>query len=186
MTHIQRLREGSPCVGASDLVRHLESFGLICSYAGDIATGQDALTIPIFNSPVITNPPYERKLMHALTRHFIATAPCCWLLLESDWLWTKQAKPFLPHASDVVTIGRLKWIEGSPSNGFDNYAWLRFSSEHRAGPILHSDSGSPKRTATCAGSWCGRSFVPARTDTRYCSSACRQRAFTQRLAVTEP
>ena len=32
-----------PCCGDGALVRHLESFGLRCVYAGDIATGQDAL-----------------------------------------------------------------------------------------------------------------------------------------------
>jgi hypothetical protein len=85
-----------PCCGAGDLVRHLESFGLICSYAGDIASGQDAITIPTFDSPVITNPPYARKLMHALIRHFIATAPCAWLLLEYDWTATKQARTSVP------------------------------------------------------------------------------------------
>jgi hypothetical protein len=31
-----------PCCGDGALVRHLESFGLRCAYAGDIATGQDA------------------------------------------------------------------------------------------------------------------------------------------------
>jgi hypothetical protein len=32
-----------PCCGGGDLVRHLESFDLRCAFAGDIATGQDAL-----------------------------------------------------------------------------------------------------------------------------------------------
>ena len=33
-----------PCVGDGDLVRDLETLGLRCVYAGDIRTGQDALT----------------------------------------------------------------------------------------------------------------------------------------------
>src|SRR3982751_278794 len=32
-----------PCCGDGALVRHLESFGLRCVYAGDIRSGQDAL-----------------------------------------------------------------------------------------------------------------------------------------------
>ena len=32
-----------PCAGDGALVRHLESFGLRCVYAGDISSGQDAL-----------------------------------------------------------------------------------------------------------------------------------------------
>ena len=34
-----------PCVGDGDLLRHLESFGLRCVYAGDIRSGQDALEL---------------------------------------------------------------------------------------------------------------------------------------------
>jgi hypothetical protein len=30
-----------------------------------------------------------------------------------DWAATKQASEFMPHCSDIVTIGRVKWIEGS-------------------------------------------------------------------------
>lgn len=57
-----------PCCGDGSLVRHLESFGLRCAYAGDIATGQDALALDQYGGAqvVITNPPYTRTLMHAL------------------------------------------------------------------------------------------------------------------------
>ena len=55
--------------------------------------------------------------MHALISHFIATAPCAWLLLEYDWTATKQARPFLPHCSDIVMVGRLRWIEARRSPG---------------------------------------------------------------------
>ena len=54
--------------------------------------------------------------MDELIRHFLATAPCCWLL-EYDWTATKQALPFLPHCSNIVMVGRLRWIESSPSPG---------------------------------------------------------------------
>jgi hypothetical protein len=114
---------------------------------------------------------------------FIATAPCCWLLLEYDWTATKQARPFLPHCSDIVMVGRLRWIEGSPFTGLDNFAWLRFSADHRAGPILHACGSAPVRARICA---CGGSFRPARSDARFCSAACRQHAYRTRLAVTEP
>ena len=67
-------RFSEPCAGDGALVRHLESFGLICAHASDVASGQDALTIQNFDAPIVTNPPYERKLMHALI--WQATAPC--------------------------------------------------------------------------------------------------------------
>ena len=37
-----------PCAGDGALVRHLESFGLRCVYAGDIRSGQDALALGHF------------------------------------------------------------------------------------------------------------------------------------------
>jgi hypothetical protein len=42
--HLNGVRRfAEPCCGDGRLVRHLESFGLVCVYAGDIAGGQDAL-----------------------------------------------------------------------------------------------------------------------------------------------
>ena len=42
--HLRGVRTfAEPCCGDGALVRHLESFGLRCVYAGDIATGQNAL-----------------------------------------------------------------------------------------------------------------------------------------------
>src|SRR6516225_11015813 len=72
------------CAGAGDLVRHLESFGLRCVYAGDIRTGQDALAVSSYGNvdAIVTNPPYSRELMHRLIAHFQCIAPT-WLLLES-------------------------------------------------------------------------------------------------------
>src|SRR5262245_55949564 len=57
-----------PCCGDGALVRHLESHGLRCVYAGDISTGQDALALEQYGDAdmIITNPPYTRPLMHAL------------------------------------------------------------------------------------------------------------------------
>ena len=55
-------RFAEPCAGDGDLVRHLESFGLRCVYAGDIRTGQDALALDHYGAAdaIITNPPYTR------------------------------------------------------------------------------------------------------------------------------
>jgi len=44
--HLRGVRTfAEPCCGDGALVRHLESYGLRCVYAGDIATGQDALAL---------------------------------------------------------------------------------------------------------------------------------------------
>ena len=127
-----------PCAGDGALVAHLESFGLRCVYAGDIRGGRDALALDQYGAAdcIITNPPYTRKLMHRLIAHFKRIAPT-WLLLETDWASTLQAMPFLPSCSDIVTIGRVKWIEGSKYTGKDNHAWYRFDIRHKSGPVFH-------------------------------------------------
>ena len=73
--------------------------------------------------------------MHRLIAHFQRIAPT-WLLIDYDWSATKQAAPFMPHCSDIVTIGRVKWIEGSKHTGKDNHAWYRFDIRHKRRPCL--------------------------------------------------
>jgi hypothetical protein len=127
-----------PCAGDGALVGHLATFGLHCVYAGDLQTGQNALARDHYGAAdsIISNPPYTREVMHELIGHFQRIAPT-WLLLEADWLSTQQAVPFMLSCSDIVAIGRLRWIEGSPHTGKDNYAWCRFHVRHKRGPLFH-------------------------------------------------
>jgi hypothetical protein len=176
------------CAGDGALVRHLESFGLRCVYSGDISGGQDALAVDSFGRvPIITNPPYERKLMHALIMHFMRTAPEVWLLIDFDWSATKQAAPFMHHCTDIVILPRLKWFEDSKDTGKDNHAWYRFDLRHSGGPVLHNNRGlgeviPSRRTRVCE--QCGKRYEPQRTSSRFCSQTCRQRAHRNSLSVT--
>jgi hypothetical protein len=174
-----------PCCGDGALVNHLQAHGLRCVYQGDIATGQDALAITDYGKvdSIITNPPYQRPLMHALIEHFAHILPT-WLLLETDWASTKQAGPFMPRCSDIVSIGRLRWIEGTTMSGKQNFAWYRFDSRHVAGPIFHAHGSVSvvSRVSLCM--QCGKAYRPQRSDSKVCSDACRQRAYRERLSVT--
>ena len=94
-----------PCAGDGALVRHLESFGLRCVYAGDIRTGQDALALDHYGAAdaIITNPPWSRDVLHGLIAHFQNIAPT-WLLLDADWQQTQPGgavpAPLLGHRGD--------------------------------------------------------------------------------------
>ena len=152
--HLRGVRTfAEPCCGDGALVRHLESFGLRCVYAGDIATGQDALALDTYGEAdaIITNPPYTRELMHTLIAHFQRIPPT-WLLLDTDWASTKQAAPFMPSCSDIVSVGRLRWIEGTTMSGKQNFAWYRFDARHSAGPILSCAwvGADDRRASACA------------------------------------
>jgi hypothetical protein len=106
---------------------------------------------------IITNPPYIRPLMHALIEHFARSLPT-WLLLETDWACTKQAAPFLRSCSDIVSVGRLRWIEGTSMSGMQNFAWYRFNARHSAGPMFHAHGSAPvsSRVSLCV--QCGKAY----------------------------
>ena len=184
--HLRGVRTfAEPCCGDGALMRHLESFALQCVYSGDIATGQDALAIDAYGDPdkIITNTPYERKTMHALIAHFMRIRPS-WLLLETDWACTKQAAPFMPSCSDIVSVGRLRWIEGTTMSGKQNFAWFHFDASHHAGPIFHARNAVPvAHVSLCQ--QCSKPYRPQRSDSKFCGDACRQRAHRGRLAVTK-
>jgi hypothetical protein len=178
-----------PCCGDGALVRHLEAFGLRCVYAGDIATGQNALALETYGNAdaIITNPPYTRDLMHKLILHFQRIAPT-WLLMDYDWAATKQAAEYMRHCTDVVILPRLKWIEGSKDTGKENHAWYRFDPRHRGAPLLHNNRdrgevGFQPRVKLCE--YCRKVYWAQRSDSKFCSDACRQRAHRERIAVTQ-
>lgn len=73
----------------------------------------------------ITNPPWSRDILHPLIDHLTSMAPA-WLLLDADWMHTKQAAPYLKKCGCIVSVGRVKWIPGSKMTGKDNCAWYLF------------------------------------------------------------
>jgi hypothetical protein len=134
-----------PCYGNGDLTKHLESFGLHCTYYGDIATGQDArkLTRRECNGAhaVVTNPPHTREIMHELIEHFLSLGRPVWLLIGLDWVANLHAAPYLPLCSDVVIIGRVTWIEGTKLTSLENFAWYRFEYGYCGPTKLHNHRG---------------------------------------------
>lgn len=117
-----------PCCGEGDLIKHLEEFGFRCKFASDISEGNNALDLETVGDNVdfiITNPPWDRKILHPMINHFRNLRPT-WLLFDSDWAHTRQATPYLPFCSDIVAVGRVKWIPGSKHTGKDNCCWYKF------------------------------------------------------------
>jgi hypothetical protein len=127
-----------PCAGDGALIRHLQSAGHCCVYASDIEPRgeriheQDALTFDLDNcSLFITNPPWDRSILHPLIAHLSARAPT-WLLFDADWMHTRQAAPFMPWLHKIVSVGRVKWIPDSKMTGKDNCAWYLFDATREA------------------------------------------------------
>ncbi len=116
-----------PCAGEGFLVGHLKRAGHICVGAFDL-DGHDARTSRYDVEDVdrfITNPPWRRDALHAIIIN-LSDQAATWLLIDADWLHTKQAVPFVPRLRTVVSVGRVKWIPDSPFTGKDNACWTLF------------------------------------------------------------
>ena len=124
-----------PCAGDGALIDHLADLaGVIYCAASDIEPRcsipqSDALRPqPSSRTSVdliITNPPWDRKILHPMIEHFCAMSPT-WLLFDADWMHTKQSSPYMKWCRKVVSVGRVKWLPDSKMTGKDNCAWYLF------------------------------------------------------------
>ena len=121
-----------PCAGDGRLISHLVKHGGEVRYALDIEPQSewvkegDALSQGYTQCDyIITNPPWNRKILHPMIEHFVDFKPT-WLLFDADWMHTKQSIPYTKYLSKIVSIGRVKWIEGSSGVGKDNCCWYLF------------------------------------------------------------
>lgn len=130
--HLESQDFAEPCSGRGELMLHLEAFGLRCRYEGDIAKGQDALnwTPDASVKVIVTNPPWTWELLQPLIAHFIATGLPVWLLLDADLMHNVRMRPFMRRCFKVVSVGRLRWIPGTPHQGLDNASWYGFRADH--------------------------------------------------------
>ena len=124
-----------PCAGDGTLIDHLEKNNMKCVFKSDIEpqrkdiTKLNAFDIDIFMfmaaDLIITNPPWDRKILHPLLLHFVGIIPT-WLLFDADWIHTKQSVEYLPYLRKIVSVGRVKWIADSQNTGKDNCCWYYF------------------------------------------------------------
>lgn len=130
-----------PCAGTGDLIQLLEPYGLRCDWAMELEpqgaclrnrwpiargnalglTAADAGEATCF----ITNPPWQRAMLHALIAHLATILPT-WLLFDASWMHTLQAVPLGRACTDIVSVGRLKWFVGTRYDPPDDCAWYRF------------------------------------------------------------
>lgn len=123
-----------PCAGDGALVRHLEAAGHVCARASDIAPQADGIEtrcvldsqLPLGLDPMfITNPPWDREILHQIIARLPRFAPT-WLLFDADWIHTRQSAVYTPWLRKIVSVGRVKWIPDSKMTGKDNCAWHLF------------------------------------------------------------
>ena len=125
-----------PCAGDGQLCRHLEYFGGVCMWASDIEPQLAGIAKNDFSEIgdfeilesefIITNPPWDRKILHSMIEHFAPQRPT-WLLFDADWVHTKQSIPYIKYLHKIVSVGRIKWFGNM--TGKDNCAWHLFDAQ---------------------------------------------------------
>ncbi len=136
-----------PCAGDGRLIQHISKLlpNSECTLASDIELREseeeieeiDALEITAtdlqHSDLIITNPPWDRKILHPMIEHFSDLRPT-WLLFDADWVHTIQSSELVKtRLCKIVSIGRVKWIEDSAGSGKDNAAWYLFD-KNKTGP----------------------------------------------------
>lgn len=124
-----------PCAGEGDLIAHLEGARMVCVAAYDLedrgypVTIKDALLLEKGDIKsaqyIITNPPWDRPVLHRMIEVFSDIAPT-WLLFDADWMHTRQSSDLIKRCRSIVSVGRVKWIPDSKMTGKDNCCWYLF------------------------------------------------------------
>lgn len=142
-----RARYGEPCAGDGDLIRHLDDMWPAgrCVWASDLEpqrSGIRTLAVADITAALtcdvdlwVTNPPWPvggKRGDPALSiiKHLTGIAPT-WALLPWDFAANGYFRTLIAQCSDIVPVGRVKWIPGSASAGVDNCAWYRFDAQNR-------------------------------------------------------
>lgn len=146
---IQDVRSyAEPCAGNGYLIRALKKHGLNCVWASDIRTdvkppikgGLDALSLtrPMIDraDAVISNPPWTRGIMMPMIKHLMRLKPT-WMLFDSDFMHNQQAASLIIHCRAIISVGRLRWIEGTEHASLDNCCWYLFDGRHIGQPVFH-------------------------------------------------
>jgi hypothetical protein len=150
-----KIKYAELCAGAADLIMHLETNSTCCVAAYDIepqhpiVKKKNALdcTKEDLNGAqyIITNPVWDRPILHRMIQHFRMLAPT-FLLFDADWMHTVQSAPYMPFCAQIISVGRVQWIPGSDSVGMDNCAWYKFV-DHEVETIF---TGRTEKTDKCA------------------------------------
>lgn len=141
MPHINNMCcYAEPCAGDGQLIRNIGSLSNCeCVIATDVEPQSKMvkelnafdLILPTERNRkvdfIITNPPWDRKILHPIIEHFRNQADT-WLLFDADWIHTQQSRAFMPYCAKIVSIGRISWMENGVS-GKDNCAWYLFKKE---------------------------------------------------------
>lgn len=117
-----------PCYGNGALVHALDNHNIPCIGHSDLELNAATTWYDTQADLFITNPPWSRDILHPIIHNLRVQRPT-WLLFDANWMFTKQAKDYLTYCSQIVTVGRIKWIPGTKMTGKDDSCWYLFGQD---------------------------------------------------------
>lgn len=126
-----------PCAGDGQLVNILAKYEKTCLYAFDIepksesVIEEDIFNLDSFDIDIITNPPWDRKILHPILDKVINNKYDinCWLLFDADWMHIKGSSEYIKYCHKIVSVGRVMWFPETKMTGKDNCAWYLFKNK---------------------------------------------------------
>lgn len=115
-----------PCVGEGHIVRWLENDQRKATWTSDAEVDARTHQYPTNTfEAFITNPPWSRPVMHEIIEN-LRRQKTTWMLIDADWMHTKQAIEYLKYCRTIISIGRVQWVPNSTSTGTRNCCWYEF------------------------------------------------------------
>ena len=141
-------RYAEPCYGEGDL-EDLLMGAAVCRWRSDIRdTGccklWDAMCLSEHElehcDVIITNPPFSRGVLLPMIDHFTSLMPT-WLLLPADMMHNLYFSEYMARCSQVVSVGRIRWIKNSKHTSTDNFAWYYWRDQNETTTIFDTRGG---------------------------------------------
>ena len=84
----------------------------------------------------------------SILMHLSAIAPT-WSLLPANFAHNVYFGQIETRCQKIVSVGRVKWIEGTKHSGKDNAAWYLFDGEYAGATVFHGRSKLDLRRSIC-------------------------------------
>lgn len=142
------LRYIEPCAGNGAIARYLAPYDIRCTAAFDIEPGlasginivkRDATLlmpadIPPYTTHAVTNPPWpkrgDQRVTLRIIRRMLELDLTAVMLLPASFMHVQYAGQLLrDHCTRIISVGRVKWVEGSPYTSLDDACWYIFRPE---------------------------------------------------------
>lgn len=97
----------------------------------------------------ITNPPWinDGKTNNQLNRliETLSIHKPTWFLLNGSYAFNKKSASCMEICTDIIPVGRLKWIENSPHMGKEDCAWFCFDQTKSIGAGFFGTRFHPRK-----------------------------------------